>query len=360
MNILFITRATTYTAPGGDTVQIESTAKYLRQLGLSIDIILANEKVNYTNYDIIHFFNITRPADILNHVEKSKKPFVISPIFIDYSEYEKSSGSGLVSVLSRLLPNETVEYIKTVARYIKNGEKINSWSFLWRGQQRSIEYLLKHTSYLLPNSQSEYNRLYNRYHIPQKYIIVPNAIDPEKFSSVIDTSKKEESTLLCVARIEGIKNQLNLIKAVNETKFRLILVGKPAPNHFKYYQSCVAAAGSNIQFVDHVPQEQLIPLYQQAHIHILPSWFETTGLASLEAAAMGCKIVITDKGDTKEYFKDYVYYCDPGNPASIRSAILEAAHNPINLNLRTHVLNNYTWDIAAKQTLKAYNQLLNS
>jgi len=36
--------------------------------------------------------------------------------------------------------------------------------------------------------------------------------------------------VLCIARIEGIKNQLNLIKALNDTEFNVLLIGSHAPN----------------------------------------------------------------------------------------------------------------------------------
>ena len=38
------------------------------------DIKLTNEKIDYSKYDLLHFFNITRPADILYHLEKSSLP----------------------------------------------------------------------------------------------------------------------------------------------------------------------------------------------------------------------------------------------------------------------------------------------
>jgi hypothetical protein len=37
--------------------------------------------------------------------------------------------------------------------------------------------------------------------------------------------------ILCVARIEGRKSQLNLVKAVRNLPYKLVLIGKPAPNH---------------------------------------------------------------------------------------------------------------------------------
>lgn len=61
MKILMISRATLFTAPGGDTIQIMETASHLRELGVQVDIKLTNEEIAYSDYDIVHFFNMIRP-----------------------------------------------------------------------------------------------------------------------------------------------------------------------------------------------------------------------------------------------------------------------------------------------------------
>jgi glycosyltransferase involved in cell wall biosynthesis len=93
-------------------------------------------------------------------------------------------------------------------------------------------------------------------------------------------------------------------------------------------------------------------------VHILPSWFETTGLSSLEAAFMGCNIVITDKGDAREYFGTNAFYCDPGDPQSIRAAIEKASESEYNEALHDMIQKKYTWEEAAIQTYKAYQQTI--
>ena len=86
MKFLFISRSTLFTGPGGDTVQITRTAQCLRMAGIQVDIRLSNEKIDYQPYDLVQFFNtVSRPADILRHITfRSKKPYVISTIFVDY------------------------------------------------------------------------------------------------------------------------------------------------------------------------------------------------------------------------------------------------------------------------------------
>ena len=64
MRVVFITRATLYSVKGGDTLQVLQTARHLEELGIQVDIRLTNERISYDQYDLLHFFNIIRPADI--------------------------------------------------------------------------------------------------------------------------------------------------------------------------------------------------------------------------------------------------------------------------------------------------------
>lgn len=356
LKVLFISRATLWKDKGGDTVQIVNTAKYLQPLGVEVDIRLCNEEIDYSGYQLIHFFNIIRPADILLHIQRSGLPYVISTIFVDYSEYERKARGGKAGLLAKLLPSDWLEYVKVLARAVLNGEKIISKSYLWLGQKRSIRKLIRGSSFLLPNSHSEYKRLEKKYGIAHAYKVVPNAIDSSLFR--IDPSIQRESDLvICAGRIEGRKNQLKLIKALNNTKYKLVIIGSPGPNQQAYDAACRAAAASNVSFVSNIPQQELLRYYQRAKVHVLPSWFETTGLSTLEAAVMGCNIVITDKGDTREYFMNYAWYCDPMNEQTIFAAVESAAAAPFNEELRSRIQTAFTWNQTAQATLDAYRQV---
>ena len=357
MKVLFISRATLFTDPGGDTIQIINTAENLKKLEVDVDIKLANDKINYSNYDLIHFFNIIRPSDILVHISKSQNPYVVSTIFVDYSEYEKKQRKGFAGALFKILSPDFIEYAKVVARNVTTGERVLSPSYLLLGQKKSIRKILKQSSLLLPNSKNEYDRLYKRYGVRKDYRVIPNAIDPDLFATS-QTLVKDNRMVLCVGRIEGRKNQLNLIRAINNSGFKLKIIGSYAINQPAYYRACRDAASADVEFIENLPQSRLIDYYSIAKVHVLPSWFETTGLSSLEAAAMGCNIVITDKGDTKEYFGDMAYYCDPLSPKSIKDAIEFAARNPPNEELKNKILKEYTWPVTAKKTLEAYHKVL--
>jgi hypothetical protein len=59
-------------------------------------------------------------------------------------------------------------------------------------------------------------------------------------------------------------------------------------------------------------------------VHALPSWFETTGLTSLEAGAMGCNLVVGMGGDTHDYFQDLAWYCEVETRKALRKPLKRA------------------------------------
>lgn len=357
MKIAMIARSTLFTSKGGDTVQVMQTAKFLRGIGVVVDVKLTHEQIAYDEYTLLHFFNIIRPSDILYHIEQSHKPYVVSTIFVDYSEFEKYHRNGIAGFIFYFLSSDGIEYVKTIARKLVGRDSLRSISYVFDGQRKSIDKVLKKASLLLPNSASEYGRLRARYHTNTVHNIITNGVDDTVFFPG-ETHDKDNLLVICVARIEGIKNQLNLIKAINGTKYRLLLIGSHAPNQLSYYHACRKAAGDNISFIGHLKQETLKHYYQMAKVHVLPSWFETTGLSSLEAAMMGCNVVITAKGDAKDYFGDDAFYCDPESPASIFEAIDKAANAKTNLSLQEKIKTKHTWQLAASQTKTAYQKVI--
>jgi glycosyltransferase involved in cell wall biosynthesis len=163
---------------------------------------------------------------------------------------------------------------------------------------------------------------------------------------------------LCVARIEPRKNQLRLVRALRGSGIPLLLVGRPGANHGRYYSAVKGAAGEETEFRGYCAHERLPELYGSARVHVLPSWFETPGLASLEAAASGCGLVVTDRGSTRDYFGENALYCEPESEDSIRSAVLKAWEGPPSPSLRRIMSEKFTWEEVARLTRDSYSSVL--
>jgi glycosyltransferase involved in cell wall biosynthesis len=367
MKILMQSRVSLFSVPGGDTIQIIKTKEYLEKLGVKVDVSTELEP-DVRDYDLIHLFNLTRPQEVYLQAKNAKKQgkiVLLSPIYLSYIEYDRTCRNSLVKTLANVLKPEQFEYLKICGRAVKNKELHKGTAILLvKGYKRLQKKILGLVDVFLPNSNSEMNKLVVDFNLAfKKYFKIPNAIDSNLFRDngtvVIDEElKKFQNCILCVARIEGIKNQLNVVRAINRLPYKLVLIGKVAPNHRRYFNQIKKEAYDNIYILGEVEHNLLPKFYSLAKVHVLASWFETTGLSSLEAGAMGCNLVITDKGYTVEYFGDYAFYCRPDSVDSIREAIIRAYESPTSPELRSHILNNYTWEITAKKTLQAYEEVL--
>lgn len=109
-----------------------------------------------------------------------------------------------------------------------------------------------------------------------------------------------------------------------------------------------------MRFVQPCSQQELVNLYRGAAVHVLPSWFETTGLVSLEAALSGCAVVTTDRGYARDYFGDLAHYCDPSDADSIRQAVQRALADGHQPELELLVRERYSWGAVARATVAAY------
>jgi glycosyltransferase involved in cell wall biosynthesis len=356
MKVALISRSSLFKVKGGDTTQISKTSDELNKLGVQTDIKLANENINYQDYDLLHFFNLIRPADHLYHIRKSGKPYVLSTIYLDYTEFDRKGRSFFYRNLFRTLGKHPSELLKNCYRYYKNQDELVTYSYL-KGHLKAMKLVARDAALMLPNSHTEYERVLNDIGIEKDYVVVPNGIDPGIFGK-IPAGIPRKGTVCCVGQIYGMKNQLKLIKACSELKVPLKLIGKSPPNHKKYYRQCHQIKNSTAEFVEFMPQTELLKFYAESRVHALPSWFETTGLSSLEAGAMGCNLVVGEGGDTREYFDGYASFCDAADLKSIRLALEEALDKPTTSELADVIREKYTWRKAAERTLEAYEKAL--
>ena len=357
MKIAFIVRSTINHVKGGDSMQVNNTAIALRKLNVEVDIKLSTDKIDYGKYDLLHLFNLIRPADHLLHISKSKVPYVVSSIYLDYSQFDHHGRVGVLKLFFGLLGKNNAEFVKNNFRFLLNQDKLASKEYLL-GHKRAVKKILSNARLILPNSESEFLRIKKDYSFSKEYVVIPNGINTDIFKN-IPKIDRIDNQVICVGQIYGLKNQHRLIEATKDLGVKLVIIGKSPPNHIYYNNYCRKIAGSNVQFFDFMPQEKLLMHYAQSKVHALPSWFETTGLSSLEAGVMGCNLVVGHGGDTMDYFKDHASFCDVIDNKSIQDAIEIQLNKPTNFEFREVILENYTWDHTAKKTLLSYKKALN-
>lgn len=217
---------------------------------------------------------------------------------------------------------------------------------------------------VIPNSYVEQKQLERLFWIDKRKMhIVPNCVDAsfgEGDAGLFKTKYKLDNFILSVGRIEPRKNQLNLIRALKGFSMPLVIIGSPVSDYMEYYEDCKKEGSDNAIFIDRIDHDDpmLKSAYMACSCFVSQGWFETPGLSALEAGLSGARIASTDKGCTKEYFKDYVEYFDPSNARDIRSAIEITLCGDRGAGFRDYIKNNLLWDVAAKKNIEVYSKIL--
>lgn len=268
MRVLFISYPMAFHTPGGGEIQLMNYKKSLEKKGVEVTLF-DPWAPNFKDHDLVHFFSCIGGSE---------------PI----CEFVNSLGLPLIVTSSLWITEAT-----------KNNYDIES-----------IKGQLRWAHKILTNSKMESEALSRTLEIDRaKFIHVYNAASEVFFSSpksnkFVDTFSIRKPYILNVANIEERKNQLNLIKAMeNFPDYELVIIGNVRESN--YYERCKIEQNSQVKFIGPLEpdSEILVSAYQNAASFALPSTLETPGISALEAAACGIPIVVTKEGSTREYFE---------------------------------------------------------
>lgn len=168
--------------------------------------------------------------------------------------------------------------------------------------------------------------------------------------------------ILYVARMDDQKNHLNFMRAVRllDAPPPVVCIGR-APDTERYQRAVreiKKITVDSVRFIDQVPHEQLASAYAAARVYAHPSLFEIPGLAPLEAAATGCRLVITERGGTREIFGNHALYCNPMNSHDIKNKIQQALETPANADQAAYFHNKFSWENAVASAIKIYGDCM--
>ncbi|AWI06920.1 glycosyltransferase family 4 protein [Clostridium drakei] len=328
MKVLLCIRNDYYRNFAGDSMQALKTAKYLKKMGVEVDIN-NGAIIDYSNYDIVHLFNLTRIGETYNYYKRAKfynKNIVLSSVYWDLKKYYS---------------------------YINDFNDIK----LWNKCKSYRLAMLKGCRMVYPNSEMEGNIIKKEFGDFVPYDVIYNGVEIEHDEGILYNFKEKfhlSNYVLCVGRICHRKNQLALARACNNLGLQLVLIGNV--NDKEYFNKCMQYG--NVIYLGFMDGYNIYNSYRFCETHVLPSFVETPGLSSLEAAAVGCNIVSTSEGSTFEYFNNMVEYCNPYDENSISEAIEKAIKKQKNDILKRHVLNNFSWEKCIKKLYDSYNEIV--
>ncbi|MGE5812189.1 MAG: glycosyltransferase family 4 protein [Ignavibacteria bacterium] len=341
MKICFATYEGVPLGRGGPFIKIIETKKELEKLGHSVELFnMWNTADRLTEFDIIHLvgsnFSIYGFARNL-HFRKIN--FIVEPVF--YSNHGKmflKTASIAGSITKKFIPGLWLDY-----EFIKD---ICSWSEL-----------------ITPNTSSEKELISGAFNIPsEKFKIIPNGVSKRFLNPDPSLFIKEYGIKDFILNVGHIgperKNILNLVKALQEINQPAVIIGKMLNAGETREINKIAGRNKNLLFIEELPNDSpvLASAYAACDTFVLPSMFETPGIAALEASLAGAKIVITPYGGTKEYFKDMAEYVEPDSVNSIKEGIIKSLNSKKSEGLKQFIKENFLWETVAQKILEIYKK----
>lgn len=342
MNITFATYQAISLLHGGPRVQILQTKKELEKLGVQVSLFQPWDNFDRKSCDLVHLFSANLGTfHIASVLHNFNVPFVSSSIF-----FTRHSPSYIRSILG---------ISKTLKRF-KSG--------IWTNYDYTRQ-ISKWSKAVMPNTQDEGKLLCDGLGIEnEKISVVPNGVESRfEFGDPSLFRKKYgiDNFILNVGHIgPARKNVLQLIRALKNIDHPAVIIGKVSNTPDGKHCLEEAKRSKNIILIDGLDNESemLASAYAACNVFALPSLFETPGIAALEAALAGAKIVITPYGGTKDYFNTMATYVEPQSVESIKNGIIASLNSTKKTDLKEHVKKEFLWSSVAEKTLAVYKQVL--
>jgi D-inositol-3-phosphate glycosyltransferase len=185
-------------------------------------------------------------------------------------------------------------------------------------RDRSEHRIMSEVDSIVVWSQNERESLAEIYQVPpEKTEVIPPGVDSDRFSpgprleARAELGLNGDKMVLFVGRLERLKGVDVLLSAMammeDPVDARLVIVGgaQNSPERRVLAEHAEQLGITDrVQFHASVDHDELIRYYRAADVCALPSYYESFGLAALEASACGTPVVASEVGGLPEIVRD--------------------------------------------------------
>ncbi len=228
-------------------------------------------------------------------------------------------------------------------------------------------FVIKRLDRVITSFREGVDELYKAFKVNKdKVSVVYNGMDVDLFRNTGE--KREEKALLFVGNTDDSKKGLvYLFEAMKllpeEVTLTIVDDGPPkkltAADLIKKMN-----LGHRVTFTGKLTYEELVSIYSRKTLLVMSSLFEGFGLPAVEAMSCETAVVTTTSGALKEVVTpDCGILVPPKDPDALSEAIMKLLGDrklclEMGKNGRRRALENYSWPVAAKNTLEVYKQVI--
>lgn len=183
-----------------------------------------------------------------------------------------------------------------------------------------------------------------KYRLPPEFILAIGSADPRK-------------------NIKTLVQAYALLPAEFQSRFRLVIVWTHsflAAELTRYIESLHLT--ERVQFLEQVPNEDLVLIYNAATLFVFPSLYEGFGLPVLEAMACGTPVVAANNSSIPEIADEAALLVDAQDPRmmaeTMRLALCDRTLRATLTQKGLERVKNFSWEKCARATINVYRQAL--
>ncbi|MFC1626000.1 glycosyltransferase family 4 protein [Patescibacteria group bacterium] len=341
------------------THKTRGIGRYTRELlrGIKIKGIDAF-KEDLRKYDLVHFTSF-KPFEICLPFAKPKKTKFVLTIYdliplIYPKNYPPGVRGKIKFYINKYLIKRHVDLIITISETSKkdicrllgvNPDKIK------------VIYLAPRDIFKPINNSKALDTIKRKYDLPNNFVFYVGDVNYNKnIPTLIKACRKLKTPLVICGKqakdIEALGMDISSLRGPRDW-FRY-LFGKPHPEVAHYKELLTDFKYSkDVVRLGFVPDKELVAIYNLASVYVQPSLYEGFGLPVLEALACGCSVVASKIQAHVEIAQQAVSYF---NPSDLKDMVKNIKNPPKAGNLPRE----YSWRKTAKETLRAYKELLDN
>ena len=218
-------------------------------------------------------------------------------------------------------------------------------------------------------SQSSKEDVIAEFNVKEERItVIPNGIDIENFKPSSDSKTLDFKIVTTASSDIPLKGLRHLILALPRVLreyplTRLTVIGK-SPKKSKLNKLIDDLnLEDKITFKSGISENEIVDIYHDSDIAVIPSLYEGFGFGAGEAMACGVPLISTDSGGLKQVIGESALKIEPGSVQQIEESIIklfneEETRNELSKKGRERMEELFDWEIAAKAYINLFEGLI--
>jgi D-inositol-3-phosphate glycosyltransferase len=326
---------------------------------------LSENKHNMHNY--INLFT----TNLLNYIDQHNLQYDLI-----YSNYWMSGMVGeLISEklkIPHIITFHTMGLTKRIVNYLEDESDFRI--------DNELNLIKTTDAIVVPTYQEKENLILNYKSENNIYIVAPG-VDLEKFKSKNKLESREKlrlsqniKILLSVGRLEPLKgydmliNALSLLNTNDDFDVRLLIIGGDSKSEKELIRlnSLILKLGlsNQVNLLGAIEHDELPLYFSAADVFVMPSAYETFGIAALEASACNLPVIAPQVGGLKSVVKHAQtgFLSADRCPESLMHYLeILLKNQPLReqfgVNSRLHAMN-YSWEKSSKDLISVFENVL--